>query len=447
VAVIPVAQIRQHVEQQQQQLAAESRQAALSLAQSQATATGPAAAATGAGTAAAAASASPAHPPPSGEEKKHRQASNTEVRAGPAALGSRLTHLEAWLWKEDPTTGQWRRRYFILDKARLWYWELKFKGSIPIYGGLGVHAQPHQEATLDPQEANFGGFVSQTNFAFRFTLNTNDRVYHVASDTEADLQYWMDGLQQALKQESPPQTEEEARMQEELEEIADAFNQKAPEGEVTFVFTDVQNSTKLWEACPTGMNEGLEKHDALLRELLKRFRGYEVKTEGDAFMVTFFNAIDAVLWCIAVQRQLLQIDWPQNLLQQPGACVEYAKGDAEKKTPCFAGIRIRMGINTGRPNCRRNPITGRMDYFGPVVNRAARVSDSSHGGQIICTAEVHEALQAALKEGRFPEAVDVAELGSFNYKGIPQPVQVFQITPAELAGRLPFPPLRVNGKK
>jgi len=110
----------------------------------------------------------------------------------------------------------------------------------------------------------------------------------------------------------------------------------------------------------------------------------------------------------------------------------------------FRGIRIRMGIHVGQPQCRRNPVTGRMDYYGPVVNRSARVSDSAHGGQIVCTEEVQIQLTAALSDGRCKEAVDVRELGRFAYKGISELVTIFQITPNDLLGRLPFPPLRLE---
>jgi len=222
-----------------------------------------------------------------------------------------------------------------------------------------------------------------------------------------------------------------------------SYEQKAPEfGDVTFVFTDVQNSTKLWELASNGMNISLEKHDALLRFLLKQFNGYEVKTEGDAFMVTFFNVLDAIRWCLAVQLGLLEIIWPDELLEQPAATKVISKTD--NKTPIFNGIRIRMGIHTGAVTCRRNPITGRMDYFGQVVNRTARVSDSAHGGQIVCTQEVLDVLAAAQKSGEFKKDVVIDELGAFPYKGISELVKVFQITSKELVERNPFPALRVE---
>lgn len=110
---------------------------------------------------------------------------------------------------------------------------------------------------------------------------------------------------------------EEQKERQLADQYGAAFRQKAPEGQVTFVFTDVQNSTKLWEHAQSGMNKGLEKHDALMRMLLKQFNGYEVKTEGDAFMVTFFSVLDAVRWCLAVQRGLLDIVWPDGPHRRP----------------------------------------------------------------------------------------------------------------------------------
>lgn len=79
----------------------------------------------------------------------------------------------------------------------------------------------------------------------------------------------------------------------------------APTGHVTLVFTDVAGSTPLWEHAPADMREGLQLHDSMLRGLIEVHGGYEVKTEGDAFMVAFGDAASAVRWCIAAQADLL----------------------------------------------------------------------------------------------------------------------------------------------
>ena len=106
-----------------------------------------------------------------------------------------------------------------------------------------------------------------------------------------------------------------------------------------------------------------------------------------------------------------------------------------------------MGIHYGYPACRRNPITGRMDYFNSCVNKSARVSDSAHGGQVVCTSEVRDRIAIGLRANEFPSATTapvLSDLGWHKYKGIAETVQVFQISNAVLDGRNPFPPLRTT---
>ncbi len=86
-----------------------------------------------------------------------------------------------------------------------------------------------------------------------------------------------------------------------------------PIGQVALVFTDIKNSTSLWET-NNGMQTAMRLHNYLLRRQLRTIGGYEVKTEGDAFMVSFPSVTAALLWCFTVQQQLLQEDWPREIL-------------------------------------------------------------------------------------------------------------------------------------
>lgn len=161
-----------------------------------------------------------------------------------------------------------------------------------------------------------------------------------------------------------------------------------PVGMVALVFTDIRNSTALWESNP-GMQTAIRMHNQLLRRQLRAIGGYEVKTEGDAFMVSFPTVTSALLWCLTVQLELLREDWPQEILDsEEGKEILDSRGEV-----IYRGLSVRMGIHWGEPVCEADPITRRMDYFGPIVNRAARIAAVAEGGQISASQDVIDIIQ------------------------------------------------------
>ena len=201
----------------------------------------------------------------------------------------------------------------------------------------------------------------------------------------------------------------------------------APTGEIALVFTDVEGSTRLWERRSRAMSEALTLTSTLFRATLVREGGYEVKTEGDAFMIAFRDPLSAVQWCLSVQEALVAAPWPDALLTAP---------EAEGRDG-FRGLRVRMGVHVGIPAPRPDPLTGRMDYFGPMVNRAARVSSAAHGGQVIVSGAVFERIALALEQLGSPVATD---LGSHWLKGLDTAERLVQLVPRALAARRFAPP-------
>ncbi|KAJ9461723.1 Adenylate cyclase [Diplonema papillatum] len=225
-----------------------------------------------------------------------------------------------------------------------------------------------------------------------------------------------------------------------------------PMGRVCLVFTDVQNSTHLWEVEETCMARALDLHNALLREEIQRFSGYEVKTEGDAFMVSFSSAVDAVNWCLKVQLELLNLAWPDGLLRHkdcaeisveadsPRSASDSERSDDQperRQTTLFKGLRVRMGVHMGTPSCALDPVTSRMDYFGPMVNLAARVSGQSKGGQVLISQTVYQQVYDAelncIKNACVPAELSFRGLRTF--KGISKPIAVYQVYPHALSAR------------
>ncbi|CAG8445716.1 14591_t:CDS:10 [Ambispora leptoticha] len=183
------------------------------------------------------------------------------------------------------------------------------------------------------------------------------------------------------RDEDKPSDSTIARLQKEIE---------PPTGKIALVFTDIKNSTFLWETIPIAMRHAIKQHNTIMRRLLRNIGGYEVKTEGDAFMVSFPTVSSALLWCFTVQMQLLQADWPTELLELEDGKEVYGGHDSEL---IYRGLSVRMGIHWGSPVCETDPITKRMDYFGPMVNRAARICNAADGGQICVSADVESEIR------------------------------------------------------
>ena len=207
------------------------------------------------------------------------------------------------------------------------------------------------------------------------------------------------------------------------------------EEHTTLVFTDVQNSTVLWEQCESAMRKAIKMHHVIMRRLIAQHSGYEVKTEGDAFMVAFPDPSDAIEWCTAAQKALLEADWPGEILALPDGC--------RQLTPdghvIWNGLRVRMGMHTGTCKVEVDPTTCRKDYYGPMVNTAARIAGLPVGGQIVCSGATFEQQQ---QSGCWLHGCQMLPCGMYRLKGISQMVEVYQIIPHMLQSRTILPPPR-----
>jgi predicted ATPase/class 3 adenylate cyclase len=179
-----------------------------------------------------------------------------------------------------------------------------------------------------------------------------------------------------------------------------------PTGTVTFLFTDIEGSTRLWEADSESMQAAIARHDALVRGAVEAHGGYVFKTVGDAFCVAFSTAQQALLATIAVQRALFTESW-----EQPGT------------------IRIRAALHTGVAQLRDS------DYFGRSLNRVARLLDIGHGGQTLLSAATAELLRDHL-----PPGTSLRDLGERRLKDLERPEHVFQLDVEGLSDK--FPELR-----
>ncbi len=181
---------------------------------------------------------------------------------------------------------------------------------------------------------------------------------------------------------------------------------RLPTGTVTFLFTDIEGSTKLWEAHPQLMRAALARHDAVMRETIAGADGCIFKTVGDAFCAAFALAPDAVEAVVAAQQAIGFEAWPEE-------------------TP----IRVRMALHTG-------PVESRdSDYFGPALNHVARLLSTGHGGQTLLSQTTYDLVRDTL-----PGAVSLHDLGAHKLKDLARPEQVYELRHPDLPRD--FPPIK-----
>ena len=179
-----------------------------------------------------------------------------------------------------------------------------------------------------------------------------------------------------------------------------------PSGTVTFLFTDIEGSTRLWEQSSAAMALALKSHDKLLRSEIEDSGGYVFKTSGDAFCAAFSTAKQAVQVAVGAQRAMSAQLWPAD-----------------------AVLKVRMALHTGECDERDG------EYVGPVLHRIARLESIAHGGQVVLTRATTDVVRDQL-----PVGVRLRDLGTHRLRDLGRPEEVFQLDIEGL--EVDFPPLR-----
>lgn len=175
---------------------------------------------------------------------------------------------------------------------------------------------------------------------------------------------------------------------------------------LSFLFSDIEGSTRSWELHREAMENALQLHDVLIRDAVDQCGGRVFKTAGDAFCTVFFSAGSAALGALAAQRAIMHEDWS-----------------------AIGGLSVRMAIHTGTAEERDG------DYFGPTLNRVARLMAIGHGGQILISAT-----SAELARSQLPAGTSLRDLGSHTLRDLDDPELVYQLDAVDLPAD--FPPLR-----
>ncbi|MBT8165511.1 MAG: tetratricopeptide repeat protein [Acidimicrobiia bacterium] len=187
------------------------------------------------------------------------------------------------------------------------------------------------------------------------------------------------------------------------------MGQTLPSGTVTFLFTDIQGSTELWDAFPHEMREALVAHDEIIGVAVDESGGAVVKSTGDGVFAAFPSAAAAADAAVLAQRRLVEFEWD----------------------PVIDTIAVRMALHTDQAEAKGG------DYHGSAVNRTARIEAAGHGGQILVSDATAQALAGSL-----PAGTELSDLGTHSLRGLSRPEVIHQLNSPGL--RTSFPPLRTT---
>ncbi len=176
-----------------------------------------------------------------------------------------------------------------------------------------------------------------------------------------------------------------------------------PTGTVTFLFTDIEGSTQLWEKHPEEMKSALAKHDSILKEAIESNHGHIIKTTGDGVHAVFEKVFDSVNATIQAQRNL-----SSSFISHPF--------DSAQDKPSSLSLKVRMGLHTGEAELRDG------DYYGNTLNRAARIMSAGHGGQVLISSITSDLLRDQLQKDQ-----SLLDLGEHHLKGLLLTEKIFQL--------------------
>lgn len=179
-----------------------------------------------------------------------------------------------------------------------------------------------------------------------------------------------------------------------------------PSGTVTFLFTDVEGSTRLLERHPEAYRSAIAQHHAILREAVEQNGGVVFETLGDAVYAAFASPRDAVAAALRAQHDLDEASWGE-----------------------VGPLRVRIGLHTGEAERQGD------HYFGAALYRCSRLANAGHGGQVLLSSAAAELVRDAL-----PPAADLRDLGEHRFRDLQRPERVFQLLAPGLT--LHFPALR-----